>query len=181
MSKNVHSTATTAGSNSPNKRADLNNGIWRRLMQLYLKFAQNFQENQVPRYTKASNKEIFEHNSLIFPRIWNGLHAGRPGKPFRKVARRILERHVTSSSDFLLPEITAHASKGSLHSNFHTTTIIGGISAVAGVFGWILLTRPNILLRSSLRRSDNLIINNRHVQLFCRRPPLLHADIIRIF
>jgi hypothetical protein len=100
MSENVCSRTTSARSNSPNKLADLNNGVRHQLMQLYLKFVQNFQKNQMRRYTKASNEEIFEHDSLIFLRNGNKLHAGRPGKPFRKVASKILKRCDASSCNF---------------------------------------------------------------------------------
>jgi hypothetical protein len=65
MRKNIHSRMSTAISNSPNKLADLNDGIQRQLMQLHLKFAQNFQKDWVGRYAKTSNKEILEHNRLV--------------------------------------------------------------------------------------------------------------------
>jgi hypothetical protein len=47
MSDNACNRMTSARSNSPNKLADLNDGIWCQLMQLHLKFAQNIQKNQV--------------------------------------------------------------------------------------------------------------------------------------
>jgi hypothetical protein len=69
MHENVCSRMIPARSNSPNKLANLNNGVRRQLMQLHLKFVQNIQENRVRRYTETSSKEILEYNHLIFLRI----------------------------------------------------------------------------------------------------------------
>jgi hypothetical protein len=69
MSEIVCSRMTPTRSNSPNKLADLNDGIRHQLMQLHLKFTQNIQQNRVRWYTETSSKEILKYNSLIFPRI----------------------------------------------------------------------------------------------------------------
>jgi hypothetical protein len=57
------------------------------------------------------------------------------------------------------------------------TTVIGGISTAAGVSGWIHLFRPNILIRSDLRRGDNLIINKWCIRLFGWGLPTLYRCI----
>jgi hypothetical protein len=84
MSENFSIRMTFTGSNHPNKFNDLNDGIWRQLMQLHLKFAKNIQKDRVRRYAKASGEEIFEHNCFIFLGIQNKLYDRRMSKTIQK-------------------------------------------------------------------------------------------------
>jgi hypothetical protein len=100
---------------------------------------------------------------------------------FQKIACRILERCDMSSCDCRPPEVIAHTGKSSLPSNFHMTTTVGGVPAVARISRQILFNRCNILLRSNLRRGEDLIISNRRIRLFSRRPSTPHRGSTRIF
>jgi hypothetical protein len=69
LSEDICSGPTLTRSNGPDKLTDMDDGIWRKLMQLYLEFTQNIHTDWMWRHLKPSSKEVFEHDSFIRSRL----------------------------------------------------------------------------------------------------------------
>jgi hypothetical protein len=165
MSENFSIRMTYARSDSPNKLADLNDGIRPQLMQLHLTFVKNIQKNRVWRYAKASGEEIFEYNRLILFGIWKRFYTGQLSKPSWKEAKGILKSRDAGPGDFRLLKIIAYSGKNNFHRKFLATTIVGNIPAIVGVVGLILLIRSDISFGGSLRRDISLLISGGRIRL----------------
>jgi hypothetical protein len=85
LSEDICSTMAPIRSSSPDKLIDLDDSIWRQLMQLYLELMQDVHKYWMWRHAKPSSKEILKHDSFICLRLRYRLCARRLGISLGKI------------------------------------------------------------------------------------------------